>query len=160
MGSAWYSVQASFRDLISSLRFYDELGGPPPWLFRLGMPRSVETAGVLVQIGDEQTCVFTTGRVTKRLTHRVAPERLAFAVTRQRIGFERSVALCGGSFDLEPVGDGRTRVILTTEYEALLRPRFIWTLAERLIVHTLHDHILDAIATECEAADAVVVVGP
>ncbi len=143
-----------------ALRFYDELDGPPPLLFRLGMPRPVETAGALERIGDEQVCVFTTGRVTKRLTQRDAPRRLAFSVTRQRIGFERSVALRGGSFDLEPVGDGRTRVTLTTEYEALLRPRFMWTPAERLIVHTLHDHILDAIAAGCEAPDALAVVGP
>ena len=70
------------------------------------------------------------------------------------------MALRGGSFDLEPVGDGRTRVTLTTEYVALLRPRFMWTPAERLIVRTLHDFILDEIATGCEAPDAVAVVGP
>ena len=143
-----------------ALRFYDGLDDPPPLLFRLGMPRPVETTGALERIGDEQVCVFTTGRVTKRLTQRDAPRRLAFAVTRQRIGFERSVALRGGSFDLEPVGDGRPRVTLTTEYDALLRPRFMWTPAERLIVHTLHEYILDTIARRAEAPDAVVVVGP
>ena len=158
-------IEASPAAVWEALRFYDELDAPPPMLFRLGMPRPVETTGALERIGDEQVCVFTTGRVTKRLTQCDAPRRLAFAVTRQRIGFERSVTLRGGSFDLEPVGAGHTRVTLTTEYDALLRPRFMWTPAERLIVHTLHEYILDAIAPGreapgAEAPGAVAVAGP
>ena len=155
--------EASPRRVWEALRFYDELDerdDPPPILFRLGMPRPVETARALQLIGDEQVCVFTTGRVTKTLTQRDRPRRLAFAVTRQRIGFERSVALRGGSFDLEPVGPGRTRVTLTTEYDALLRPRFMWTPAERLIVHALHEYILDAIAPGGDSPGAVAAVGP
>ena len=130
------------------------------WPMQFEIAFDGETARALQLIGDEQMCVFTTGRVTKTLTQRDRPRRLAFAVTSQCIGFERSVALRGGSFDLEPVGPGRTRVTLTTEYDALLRPRFMWTPAERLIVHALHEYILDAIAPGGDSPGAVAAVGP
>ena len=147
------TVLAASPDVVwDSLRFYDELDHPAPWIFHVGFPRPVRTEGTLERAGDRQVCHYDKGDLRKVLTD-VDPGRgLVFRVESQDIGFERSVRLIGGSFELEPEGEG-TRLTLTTTYEARLHPRFIWSPLEAWIVRSLHEYIMEGVELEmCERA--------
>lgn len=140
----------------ANAKFYEQIDQPPPpLLFRLGAPRPLHTQGTLDAVGSTQVCVYEHGSVTKRLTRRDAPTHLSFNVIEQDIGFDRSVRLRSGSFAFEAVAPERTRVTLTTEYEPLLQPRWCWQPFERLIVHTLHDHIFGGFAAHAEPPPAL-----
>lgn len=132
--------------------FYEDVGGGPPPLFRLGMPRALYTTGSAAAVGDVRTCVYDKGRLSKRVTAIEPARRLAFGVVEQ--GFERhSMVLLDGAFEFEPVGaeSRRTRVTLVTSYRPLLAPRWCWRPLEEFTVHTLHRHVLRRMAEKAQA---------
>jgi hypothetical protein len=136
-----------------AIRFYEDvaLGSsrPPPPLFRLGMPRPLYTSGRAAEVEDRRTCVYDKGRITKQVTEVEPGRRLAFRVVEQ--GFERhAMTLYGGSFEFETIAPDRTGVSLQTTYRPHLAPRWCWRPFEQYTVHTLHRHVLDAMAEEAE----------
>jgi hypothetical protein len=146
------TFDATVDEVWRALQLYEEVGAEPPLLLRLGLPNPRGTRGSMSAVGDVKVCLYDKGQLTKVIVERTAPTHLGFVVTDQRIGFERSVRLTGGSFHLEPLGAHRTTVTLTTDYTALLRPRFAWSWAEDLAVHTLHRHVLNGMTSDLEAA--------
>lgn len=144
IGRAWEGVT-----------FYEEVQHKPPLLLRLLLPRPLYTRGSTAHVGDLKSCVYSKGRLVKRITRRDEPRLLAFDVVRQRDIETHSVRLTGGSFTFEEVTPDQTRVTLATEYEPLLGPRFAWRWAERWGVHTLHEHVLHGMtmkAMDCAPA--------
>ena len=144
-------IEAPAERVWQAIRFYENVPGPPPPLFRLGMPRALNTTGRAAAVGDVRTCVYDKGRLGKRVTEVEPGRRLAFRVVEQ--GFERhSMTLVGGGFALQALpGDvPRTRVTLWTTYRPHLAPRWCWRRFEELTVHTLHRHVLRAMAEEAE----------
>src|SRR5262249_54517293 len=93
--------------------------------------------------GDVQRCVYERGHLVKIITRCEPGRELAFDVLEQHLHFEHDVRLRDGSFRLEPLANGGTRVVLTTRYVRLLSPAWLWEPAERKIVHTLHGHVLE-----------------
>ena len=134
-----------------STRYFEELEGEPPLLFRLGGPQPVGTDGSLTQSGDIQVCKYRNGWVTKKLRTKEYGRAIVFDVIEQEIGFERSVRLLSGSFRFETLGATTTRLTLRTDYEALLRPRVCWAPFEHHVLRTLHDYILDGIERQASA---------
>lgn len=85
-------------------------------------------------------------------------ERLRFEVI-EPVGIEDgSVRLVGGRCEFEEVGP-HTRVTLTTTYEPLLSPRFIWRLIEHQTVHVLHQHVLEGMQMEATRMAALASTG-
>lgn len=139
VGRAWDSV-----------RLYEEVEHEPPLLLRLALPLPVRAEGRRDTVGAEQRCVYRRGHLVKRITRRDPPRLLAFDVVEQDLHFEHDVELRDGSFILEPLGAGRTRVVLTTRYRRLLRPAWLWEPMERTIIHTLHGHVLEGMRRQAE----------
>jgi hypothetical protein len=79
------------------------------------------------------------------------PNLLEFEVVEQRLGIERCIKTCAGSYRMEASGRG-TDVILQTTYLAYLRPRSFWQRLEALLIHQLHTHILRGIADSVDHA--------
>jgi hypothetical protein len=129
-----------------SLMFYEEVAHPPPLLMRLALPRPLYTSGVARKPGDVMICVYTKGRLVKRVTASVVDQKLTFAVIEQTRLETDSIHLEGGSFAFEPAGSNQTRVTLTSQYQPLLWPRFLWRPFERIGFHTLHGYVLDGMA--------------
>ena len=130
---AWHGIQ-----------FFEEVKRPPPWLLYLSPSlRPVYTIGHSEKVGDLKTCVYQHGKLIKQITAVIPGQRLAFKVVEQD-GIETDGAkLLDGSFDLQPINNGQqTRVTLNTRYVPLLNPRFAYSWAEALAVHTLHGHVL------------------
>lgn len=138
-------INSPVRDAWNAICYYEQLSDDRPLLFRLGAPQPIGTRGRLTVPGDVQVCLYTKGRVIKRLREVVNQERLVFDVIEQNIGFERSAVLRAGSFLFETIDSDTTKVTLRTEYDAPLKPRFCWEAAERITLRTLHNYILDGI---------------
>ena len=75
----------------------------------------------------------------------------------QDLDIGNGIALIDGGFAFTPVGDGQTRVCLTTRYEPKLTPRVIWRPLEHRFAHDLHRHVLagmeDRLAGQLAAGD-------
>lgn len=124
-----------------TLMFFEDVESPPPLLMRIALPEPLRTSGSMARVGDRRVCVYTQGNLTKEITEVIPGRRLAFMVVEQ--GFEPSVRLTRGSFELDELGDGRTRLTLTTRYVPIHTPRFAWRWAEVLGARTLHTHVLN-----------------
>ncbi|HZL36019.1 MAG TPA: SRPBCC family protein [Tepidisphaeraceae bacterium] len=127
----------------NAVMLYEQVHHRPPWLLRFGLPRPLYTRGSMEHVGDVKVCVYTKGRLVKRITGRVPERRLAFDVIGQINIENHDVRLVDGSFDFAPDGPTQTRITLTTRYEPKLGPRWVWRPAERLAVHALHKHVLE-----------------
>jgi hypothetical protein len=132
----------------NSLVFYEEIRHAPPLLARLGLPHPLYTTGEIVGVGDLKTCVYSKGRLVKRITEYRPANFLGFDVVEQQGIEDRSVRLISGSFRFEPVGVDRTRVTLTTVYEPLLSARLVWRPFETQLARALHEHVLAGIELE------------
>ncbi len=131
-----------------SLVFYEEIRHAPPLLARIGLPHPLYTSGEIIGVGDTKTCVYTTGRLVKRITEYRPAEFLEFDVIEQHGIEDHSVRLISGSFRFESIGPDQTRVILTTVYEPLLTARLAWRPFERQLARSLHEHVLTGIELE------------
>jgi hypothetical protein len=146
-------IEAPIQASWNAIMFYEEVKHEPPWILKVGLARPLYTVGRSSAAGDVKMCVYNKGHITKRVRQAKSPTLLEFDVIDQKIGYERDVRLVGGSFAFEALGADRTRATLTTEYEPLLRPRWVWLPFERIAVHTLHNHVLEGM--KLEAADAM-----
>lgn len=127
----------------NALMFYEEVRSRPPWLLRYGLPRPLYAAASVEHVGDVRTCVYTKGRLAKRVTERVPDSLLVFDIVEQDRIETDSVRLTGGSFAFVAEGPAQTRADLTTTYQPKLGPRWIWRPFERLAVHTMHRYVLE-----------------
>jgi hypothetical protein len=114
------------------------------------LPRPLYATGRAREIGDVKVCVYSRGRLAKRITRAERGKVLSFEVIEQDQFENHSIRLMGGSFNFEPMGPHQTRVTLQTEYEPLLGPRFWWRPAERWATHTLHEHVLLGMALKAQ----------
>jgi hypothetical protein len=60
------------------------------------------------------------------------------------LGIEGCTLTLGGSYQIHACEDAAD-VLLTTNYRAYLRPRFLWRPLEALMVGQLHNHILNGV---------------
>jgi hypothetical protein len=126
------------------LLFYEEVPGPPPLLLRALLPHPVRTEGVKNRVGSSVRCVYRVGDLVKRITKVEPPHLLQFEVIEQRLGIESCILTFGGSYEIHTCGPAIT-VTVITNYQAYLRPRYLWRPLEVFFVHQLHRHILRAI---------------
>jgi hypothetical protein len=143
-------VNAPADQLWNSLMFYEEVTHEPPWILKVGLARPVRTVGASQRVGDIKKCLYNKGPITKRITQVVPGRRLAFEVIDQQIGYERDLRLVGGSFEFEPLPDGRTVVRLRTDYEPRLTPRLQWRWGESIAFHTLHEYVIEGMRRKVE----------
>ena len=129
----------------SRFLFYEDWGQERPFLLKVGLPRPLHTVGRVSGPGDIKTCVYDKGYLVKEIQSYIPARELAFDVIEQ-VGIEdRSIRLLDGSFRLDPLGPGRTRVTLVTRYVPKLQARVFWRPWERRVTRFLHQHILNGI---------------
>jgi len=135
-----------------ALTFYEEVEHEPSWLLRLALPRPLRSEGDKTREGSIVRCYYDRGELAKRISRVDPPGLLAFDVVGQELHFERDVRLLDGSFRLTGDALGHTQVELTTRYERQLAPKWLWEPIERMVVGSLHEHVLEGMrrATEAE----------
>jgi hypothetical protein len=133
---------ASPETVWQRMLLYEDVPARPPFLLRALFPFPVRTEGDKTRVGAMIQCTYHRGDLVKRITVVEPPHRLEFEVVHQRLGIEGCVITVGGSYDIRS-RNGRTAVVLTTNYLGHLRPRQLWRPVERLLARQLHHHILD-----------------
>lgn len=143
-------IPTAVSDAWDGVIFYEEVRHEPPLLLRVLLPKPLYTTGGTQNVGDIKYCVYSKGRLVKKMTKREERKLLAFDVIEQKQIETRSIRLTGGEFRFESVGPEQTRVTLATEYEPLLGPRIAWRWAELWATHTLHQHVLSGMAMKAK----------
>jgi Polyketide cyclase / dehydrase and lipid transport len=134
-------IRASAHTVWDHLVLYEQVPGRAPFLLRTLLPQPLGTDGDKTQVGATVRCVYQGSDLVKRITA-VEPHRLLqFEVVEQRLGIEDCVLTRSGSYEIHACGEAAD-VVLTTNYEAYLRPRYLWRRVEALLVSQLHRHIL------------------
>lgn len=136
---------ASPDELWNSMIFYEEVPGRPPWLLRLFLPMPARTEGDKRVVGSLVHCAYNGGDLVKRITIAREPSVVQFEVVEQKLGIEDCIVTRSGCYEIRACGDGAD-VVLTTNFEARLRPRRLWRPLERFLAHRLHRHILDGMS--------------
>ncbi len=136
---------ASAEAVWNRIMFYEEVPGRAPFFLRVLLPRPIRTEGDKTRIGTKVRCVYKGGDLVKGITRVEAPHLLEFEVVDQRLGIEDCILTLGGSYRICTCGHA-TDVVLTTNYEACLRPRWLWRPLEALLVGQLHRHILRGVS--------------
>jgi hypothetical protein len=134
--------------------FYEEVPGRAPFPLRAFMPSPVRTEGQKASVGSRVRCIYNRGYLIKRITMLDPPRRIRFEVTEQLLGIERCVVALGGSYEIEPSGEG-SEFTLTTRYQAHLHPRALWRPLERLVAGQLHTHVLKGMGATAGNASEV-----
>jgi hypothetical protein len=134
--------QATPEAVWQGMLLYEDVPVRPPFLLRALLPFPVRTEGDKTRVGATIQCTYEGGDLIKRIQVVERPNFLKFEVVQQRLGIESCVMTLGGSYQIRPCGD-RSEVVLTTNYLAHLRPRFLWRPVERFMARQLHRHILD-----------------
>lgn len=124
------------------IQFYEEAHGIPPLLLRMLIPQPLRTEGDKTAVGSRVVCAYEGGNLIKVITALEAPHLIQFEILEQHLGIESCVAAQSGSYRICPSGTG-ANVLLTTNYQAYLRPRWLWNQLEKLAVHQIHSHILN-----------------
>ena len=138
-------VKASPEAVWNHIMFYEDVSGRPPFLLGAALPRPVRTEGDKTRVGSTVRCEYRRGDLVKRITCVEPPHCLRFEIIGQRLGIEGCLLTLGGSYQICGSGD-ETDVVLTTNYQAFLRPRRLWHPLEALLVSQLHRHILRGVS--------------
>ena len=146
------------EDVWETLMFFEDVGTTPPLLMRLALPRPLYSTGSMKQVGDRRVCVYTKGKLAKEIVKISENETLVFRIIEQE--FEPSVRLTSGQFLLEPMGNRRTKISLTTKYIPVHSPRFAWRWAEIAGAQTLHMHVINGIESQIFLKDMAVAAEP
>ena len=128
---------ASPEAVWNHIMFYEEVPGRPPFLLRALLPHPVRTEGDKTRVGATVRCAYSEGDLVKRITRVEPPHFLQFEVIEQRLGIEGCILTLGGSYQIYTCGDA-TDVVLITNYQAYLHPRYLWRPLEALLVRQLH----------------------
>jgi hypothetical protein len=140
------SIHATPAEAWDAVMFFEEVEQPPPWLLEFSLPKPLGSEGRKDRVGELVRCQYDRGYIVKRIS-RVEPGRLLeFDVVEQRLHMEHNVTLRDGSFRIERLADGTSRVVLTTRYERHLAPGSVWRPIEKEVVQTMHMHILEGMA--------------
>lgn len=132
------SKEAVWRRLLS----YEEITLRPPWLLRTILPQPIRTTGDKARLFSDLQCTYRGGHLVKHLVTVDPPHCLRFEVTQQRLGIEPCLRALAGSYQLDSQGP-HTRLLLTTQYLAKLRPRWLWRPIEHHLGHIFHRHLLN-----------------
>lgn len=148
-------LAASAEAVWDELMFYEEVPGRAPLLLRAVLAQPVQTEGDKGHAGATVRCVYSGGaELMKRITSVEAPRSLRFEVIEQRLGIEDCIRTLGGSYEIQSCGEA-SEVVLTTNYEAYLRPRALWRRVEAALVSQLHRHILRGVSAAIQRRSAV-----
>jgi len=137
---------------------------PDDWFFKTGIayPQRAEIHGS--GVGAVRHCVFSTGPFVEPIEAWEPPNLLRFSVTDQPAPMREwspyaihpahlDHYLCShkGQFRLEPLPDGRTRLVGTTWYSNRMWPEAYWNLWSDYIIHRIHARVLTHIQNLAEA---------
>jgi Polyketide cyclase / dehydrase and lipid transport len=143
---------------------FPPLPEPDDWLFQTGIayPKRARIDGA--GVGAVRYCIFSTGTFVEPIDAWEPPSRLRFRVTEQPEPMlewsphaihpphlDHCLRSHKGQFLLEPLPDGRTRLVGTTWYSNRMWPESYWNLWSDYIIHRIHARVLTHIKKLAES---------
>lgn len=134
------------------------------WVLRTGLAYPIRTRIEGTGIGAPRQCDLSTGTVQERVVLWNEPHLLRFVVTATPPAM-REMGLYGpiypkhldgyyvskaGQFALTPLADGRTLVVGTSWYQHGLWPAQYWRWWSDMVVHHIHQRVLEHVRTLSE----------
>jgi hypothetical protein len=144
------NIRAAAAQVWESLVFYEGIKEAPPLYLRLLLPRPIRTEGAKAAVGDQALCLYEGGNLVKRVTLIDSNRRYEFTVVEQNLSVGRGVRLSGGAYSLHEAARGHTRLLITTRYTSLNRPRWLLRPIEDAVCHLFHRHLLKSIRNQAE----------
>ncbi len=143
---------------------FPPLARPTEPIFRAGIAAPLAATIDGEGVGAVRRCEFTTGAFVEPIDTWEPGKRLAFAVTAQPDpmtewtlypgvrpahldGYLRSTR---GEFELQPTGDGGTRLIGRTWYQVHMTPVVYWRFWADRVIHAIHMRVLAHVARLAE----------
>ena len=158
-------IDAPPQTVWKSVISFAELPEPEDWMFRLGIAYPIRAELQGTGPGAERHCVFSTGSFVEPIEVWDEPRLLKFSVTSNPPPMEEwtpydeihpphlegFLASNGGQFLLEPLGEGRTRLVGTTWYRHSMWPAFYWRWWSDELIHRIHLRVLRHIKRQAES---------
>jgi len=156
-------IDAPIERVWDAVIAFSPIEAEPAWFFRLGIayPTHAQIDGE--GVGAVRTCHFSTGAFVEPITVWDPPAELSFDVVQQprpmnEISLwqihpehlDSAVRSRRGQFLLEPLSDGRTRLIGTTWIEIFPDPEFYFGAITEYLVHRIHERVLRHIQASAE----------
>ena len=147
---------------------FADIEEPPQWFFRLGIAYPVRARLSGTGAGAVRRCEFSTGAFVEPITAWDEPRRLAFDVASQPPPMAEwspyrhvhaqhlldTLQSRRGEFRLVPLPGGRTRLEGRTFYTLAMDPQPYWSFFSDLLIHRIHQRVLQHIRAEVDAATA------
>jgi uncharacterized membrane protein YhaH (DUF805 family) len=144
---------------------FPPLDPPTELVFRAGIAAPVSASIAGSGVGAVRRCEFTTGAFVEPIDTWVEGRELGFSVASQPDPMREQTLWAGprpphldgflqstrGQFVLEPLPDGKTRLIGRTFYEVHMAPAWYWRLWSDRMIHAIHMRVLRHVATLAEA---------
>ena len=157
-------INASPDEVWNNVVAFPDIDTPPAWYFRMGVASPLRARIIGEGVGAVRHCEFTTGSFVEPITMWDQPNRLAFDVTEQPDPLieltpyrnvrpphlQHSFRSVKGEFELNDLGDGRTKLIGRTWYTLDMGPRIYWKVWTEEIIHRIHMRVLLHIKKTCE----------
>ena len=143
---------------------FPPLAEPDEWLFRTGIayPQRARIDGA--GVAAVRYCIFSTGTFVEPIEAWQPPSLLRFRVTEQPEPMlewsphaihpphlDHCLQSHKGQFLLQPLPDGRTRLVGTTWYSNRMWPESYWNLWSDYIIHRIHGRVLTHIKRLAES---------
>lgn len=157
-------IDASPERIWPYLSNLDSVDSSGYWMFRAGIAHPLRTETDAPRVGSERRCVLSTGVMREEVTEFVPGKRLAFKVLEtpasmremNPFGEVGAAHLTGyfeclsGSFELQALPDGRTRVVGVSVYQHRFRPRMYWGWWTDQIVREIQSSVLHEVKRRAE----------
>jgi hypothetical protein len=146
------TLAASAERVWESLRFYEDIDRPPPFLLRLLLPRPEPKLTSATVEGEATTLSYVGGHYARRITRFERPSRYEFEVIDQKLASDRGVMLLSGAFTLHASTPTETDLAISTRYVSRIRPRWLAEPVEAALCRQLHRHLFDSIESQLREA--------
>jgi hypothetical protein len=157
-------VNSPIENVWKNVVTFDTIPQPKEWIFKTGIsyPENATIKGK--GVGAIRYCNFTTGSFVEPITTWNEPNLLQFSVQSQPIpmnewnpfwnvhpphleGYFQSYK---GQFKLTKISNSKTLLEGTTWYKVDIYPEFYWKIWSDMIIHKIHNRVLEHIKKESE----------
>lgn len=157
-------VNAPIEEVWKNVVTFDKISEPTDWIFKTGISYPTDATIVGQGVGAVRYCNFTTGSFVEPITTWNEPTLLQFDVREQPTpmnelnpfwevhpphldGYFKSYK---GQFKLTKISEIQTELEGTTWYKVDIYPEIYWKSWSNLIVHRIHERVLNHIKLESE----------
>ena len=116
------------------------MGGPRPFLLRIGLPVPTRCELEAPTLGSVRVCYFDQGRICQKVSTWQPPRQMGVQITENTLPGRHWLTFIDASYELEALGSS-TRIVRHTTIGTRLYPRWYWRPFERWGVTSEHDFV-------------------